>query len=58
MLQYILRSSNTLLCDSPRFLHPWQIGQPLLDRVNFDLSNHYNQLLLCPVEWDISKRNA
>ena len=34
------------------------MGQPLLDRVSFDLSNHYNQLLPCPVGWDISKRNA
>ena len=45
---------------SPRFLHPapWQMGQQLLDSVSFDLSNHYNQLLPCPVGWDISKRNA
>ena len=45
---------------SPRFLHPapWQMGQQLLDSVSFDLSNHYNQLLLFPVGWDISKSNA
>ena len=44
--------------NSPQFLHPWQMGQPLSDRVSFELSNHHNQLLLCPVEWDISKCNA
>ena len=49
---------NTRLYDSPRFLHLWQMGQPLSDRVGSDLSNHYNQLLPCPVGWDISKRSA
>ena len=34
------------------------MGQSLSDRVSFDLSNHYIQLLPCPVGWDISKRNA
>ena len=49
---------NTELYDSPRLSHPWQMGQPLSDRVSFDLSNHYNQLLPCPVGRDIPKRNA
>ena len=34
------------------------MGQLLLDSVSFDLSKHYNQLLPCPVGWDISKRNV
>ena len=49
---------NTRLYGSPRFLYPWQMGQLLSDRVSFDLSNHYNQLLPCPVGRDIPKRNA
>ena len=48
----------TRLFDSPRFSHLWQIGQQLSDRVSFDLSNHYNRVPPCPVEWYISKRNA
>ena len=34
------------------------MGQQFSDRVSFDLSNYYNQLLPCPVGWDISKSNA
>ena len=58
MLHCICPRRNTRLYDSPRFLHPWQMGQPLSDRVSFDLSNQYNQLLHCPVGWGFSKRNA
>ena len=58
MLQCIRRRRNIQLYDSPRLLHPWQMGQALSDRVSSDLSNHYNQLLPSPPGWDISKRNA
>ena len=34
------------------------MGQQLSNRVSFDLSNHYNQLVPGPVGWGISKRNA
>ena len=46
--------------DSFRLLRPWQMVQSLSDRVrlNFDLLNQHDQLLPCPVGWDILKRNA
>ena len=58
MLQGISPRRNTLLYDFSRLVHPWQMSQPLSDRVSFDLSNHYNQLLPCPARWDISIRNG
>ena len=48
MLHCIHPRPNTRLYDSPRFFHPWQMGQPLSDSVSFDLRT--TTISCCPVQ--------
>ena len=54
VLQGVRQRHNIRMYDSARHQHPWKFGPLLPDRVGFDFSNHYNQLLSSPDGWDIS----